>query len=351
MLIYERLSRKPGAFKSMTGVSVAEFQFLLSRVAPRYEDLIAKQTNRAGRQRAPGGGEKSRYGLTERLLMTLVWLRLYVTCDAVGVIFGVDKGTVSRFTRPILSILRDLGEDTLGWPEDARQLTDDRPIAPPTHPADNSEESPGGPHDADDESADQVNDAIVVTPDRSNCPDCVAIVDATEQRVQRSHDYATQKQYYSGKKKCHTIKTQIVVNEHGRIRHVSDSVPGSTHDLTLLRGSSIKEVLPEGLTVTGDAGYRGMQNDFPDRSVALPYRPNSNQQLAPEEKLHNNLVSKIRIVVENSLCELKHFYALVSVFRHCLQRYNEITRAIAGIVNNRIDIRLASQSHASSTAT
>ena len=51
---------------------------------------------------------KSRHDLTERLLMTMVWLRLYLTCEAVGFLFGVDKSTASRFTRPILSILRDL---------------------------------------------------------------------------------------------------------------------------------------------------------------------------------------------------------------------------------------------------
>ena len=339
MLTYKQLAAKPGAFKSMTGVSVKEFDDLLERVRPRYEAMVARRLYRPARRRGPGGGLKSRHDLTERLLMTMVWLKFYMTCEALGVMFGVDKSTASRFTRPILRILRDLGEDTLGWPEEARELaetegapSEDSPKEAAGEAAEPGRDEPTEPTEAEVE---------LLTPDRSDCPDHLAIIDATEQRTRRSADYATQKRYYSGKKKCHTIKTQITVNERGRIRHVSDSVPGATHDLTLLRDSGVKTDLPEGLTVTADTGYRGAQNDFPRHSVALPYRRKSKQTLSPEEQYHNHLVSKIRIVVENTLCELKHFGALSSVFRHRLALYNQITRAIVGIVNCRIDKRLA----------
>jgi transposase len=333
MLSYKNLSAKPGAFRSMIGLSVAEFQALLDRVRPRYEALVGRRLYRPERRRGPGGGLKSRHDLTERLLMTLVWLRLYVTCEALGVMFEVDKSTASRFTRPILQILRELGEDTLGWPEEARALAEPEGDVPKDAQAETNS--------VGDEPTEGEAEVRLVTPDHSNLSDHLAILDATEQRTERSANYATQKRYYSGKKKCHTIKTQIIVNERGRIRHLADSVPGATHDLTLLRESSLKVDLPEGLTVTADTGYRGAQNDFPEHSVALPYRPKNKQTLTPEEKYHNHLVSKVRIVVENTLCEMKHFRALSTVFRHSLDIYNQITRAIAGIVNWRIDKRTA----------
>src|SRR5512138_2248058 len=122
MLTYKQLAAKPGAFRSMTGITVEEFESLLARVRPRYEAMVARRLYRPERRRGPGGGLKSRHDLTERLLMTLVWLRLYVTCEALGVMFELDKSTASRFTRPILQILHELGEDTLGWPEEAREL-------------------------------------------------------------------------------------------------------------------------------------------------------------------------------------------------------------------------------------
>ncbi len=385
LTLKELRGAKPGVFQSITGVSPKEFEALLAQVEPRYQATIKHRLERADRKRAPGAGAKSRYDVADRLLMTLFWLRHYLTCEATGFFFGVDKGTVSRFTRPVLLILRDIGVETLGWPDEAKAvLASTRPesgepgaggaspMDPPGDPpggmpGDPPTDAPTDPPTASSDPAlkitwptDRVEDAevlrktaaaVVVLPDRSGLADWLAIIDATEQRTRRSSDYATQKRFYSGKRKAHTIKTQITVSERGRIRHVSDSVPGSTHDLTLLRESGLKDDLPEGLTVTADTGYRGAQNDFPDHSVALPYRPKSKQTLTPEEKLHNQLISRLRIVVENTLCELKHFQALVARFRHSLARHDEVTNAIVGIVNLRIDNRLANLPTACSTAT
>jgi transposase len=354
----ELLAAKPGVFQSMTGVSPKEFHSLLAQVEPRYQAMVKSRIERADRKRAPGAGEKSRYDVADRLLMTLVWLRLYLTCEAVGFLFGVDKSTVSRFTRPILLILRDIGADTLGWPQEAKDTLES--TEPPAQGSGEGGQNPPGvpePPDSPTEPAGEEDTTkkseaeAIVTPDQSGCSDYLAIVDATEQRVERPKVYEKQKQHYSGKKKAHTIKTQIIVNEHGRIRDVRASVPGSTHDLTLLRESGVKDDLPKGLTVMGDTGYRGLQNDFPDRSVGLPYRPKDKQKLTPEERLHNHFISSIRIVVENTLCEMKHFQALVARFRHSLERHSEITKAIAGITNLRIDNRLVRLSIACSTTT
>lgn len=61
------------------------------------------------------------------------------------------------------------------------------------------------------------------------------IVDATEQKTQRpsKNSEDDQKAYYSGKKKQHTIKTEIQTTLEGEIIHVSQSVPGSVHDFSL----------------------------------------------------------------------------------------------------------------------
>lgn len=336
MLTFKRLSGKAGAFKAMTGLSVAEFQALLEQVRPRYETVVRRRRERADRKRAPGGGVHSPRDVTERLLMTMVWLRLYLTCEAVGVLFDVDKSTVSRATRPILLILQDLGMATLGWPLEARTLAAGAE-QPPVGPPDGAAADPGAP-DAEATGADE---GTVALPGTAGCPDQVAIIDATEQRIERSHDYATQKAHYSGKKKAHTRKTQLIVNERGRIRHVSASVPGATHDLTLLRQSGVGAQMPPDVTRMGDGGYRGMQDDFPEASVALPYRAKPGQKLLPEEKLHNHLIARVRVVIENTLAEMKHFQILADIFRHAAERYDGIITAIAGIVNRRIDARLA----------
>ena len=308
MLTYDTLARKPSAFKSMTGLTVDEFEALLVDLRPRYE--AARQDERAARprRRTPGGGAKRRYALREQLLMTLVWLRLYLTCEAVGVLFAVDKSTVSRYTRPLLQLLQDQGQDTLGWPEEARALLDGA--------------------------------------DGADGADGVAIIDATEQRVERSRDNATQKAHYSGKKKAHTRKTLLIVNEHGRLRYVSAAVPGAIHDLTLLRQSGTLEEIPADLSLMADSGFQGLQKDVPARSVALPYKGSRTHPLTPERKLHNAHLSRIRIVVENTLAEMKHFRILADVFRHPLTLYDGIFMSIAGLVTRRADQRLADQRQA-----
>jgi len=311
MLTYETLARKPGAFTSMTGLTIDEFEDLLADLRPRDEAALQERYVATPRRRAPGGGAKPRYALRERLLMTLVWLRLSLTGDAVGVLFSVDKRTVSRYTRPLLRLLRDQGRDTLGWPEEAQALLD----------------TADGVDDADD-------------------GDGVAIIDATAQRVERARNHATQKAHYSGKKKAHTRKTLIVVNERGRLRYVSPSVPGSVHDLTLLRPCGTLEEIPSTLALMADSGFQGLHNDVPERSVALPYKGSKAHPLTPEQKLHNAHLSRIRIVVENTLAEMKHVRILADVFCHPLTLYDGIVVSIAGLVTRRADQRLADQRQA-----
>ncbi len=98
-------------------------------------------------------------------------------------------------------------------------------------------------------------------------PGLLAIVDATEQRIQRPCDNEKQRQHYSGKKKAHTRKTGIVVNERGRICAVTESAPGSTHDLRLVVESRVLDRVPEGIALIGDAGFDGLQKYYPERSV------------------------------------------------------------------------------------
>ncbi|ETO91713.1 MAG: hypothetical protein P857_885 [Candidatus Xenolissoclinum pacificiensis L6] len=59
--------------------------------------------------------------------------------------------------------------------------------------------------------------------------------------------------YYSGKKKPHTIKTDVRINDKGRIVQVSKSYPGSIHDFKLFKQ---QEFPPQDSTVLVDSGYQ-----------------------------------------------------------------------------------------------
>ena len=172
-------------------------------------------------------------------------------------------------------------------------------------------------------------------------PDLLAIVDTTEQRVQRPGDDDDQRRHYSGKKKAHTRKTAIVVNERGRIRDASDSTPGSKHDLKHVVESRVIDSIPEDVTTIGDAGFDGLQNYYPERSIGTPHKARRNHPLTPDQKLANHEFSSERIVVENTLSHMKHFKVLAHRFRHAVAIYDDAFRAVVGIINDRVDRRLS----------
>lgn len=306
MINYQRLSQKPKMFKNLTGATIDEFDELYRQTYPVWQQQEQDRLSRPNRQRAIGGGRKYELKFREQLLMTLVWLRLYLNTEALGYFFGVDKSTVSRNTRRVLAALRVVGEGTLGWPE------------PP-----------------------QRGQGKNVAQALAYYPDLFAIVDATEQAVQRSSDDETQRQHYSGKKKRHTRKTQLIVNEHGEMRHLSRSTPGSLHDLKHFRGSGAGEQIPKDATVGGDAGYDGLGHDMPEHSVITSFKARRNHPLTEEHKLLNQEFSRLRIIVENTICQLKHFKVLAHQFRHAVTLYDDAFRAVVAIVNPRIKRRVA----------
>jgi len=66
-------------------------------------------------------------------------------------------------------------------------------------------------------------------------PGFKAFVDATEQEIPRPKDATKRKTHYSGKRKNHTVKTQLTVNSNGLIVHKTDHARGRRHDLDIYR--------------------------------------------------------------------------------------------------------------------
>ena len=94
MLTTEDLRRRPPSFRSLTGLTVAQFEQLYQEVAARYAAAEAARLTRPQRQRAPGAGRKFRRPLEDRLLMALLWLRLYPSYAALGVLLGFVLGRI-----------------------------------------------------------------------------------------------------------------------------------------------------------------------------------------------------------------------------------------------------------------
>ena len=82
------------------------------------------------------------------------------------------------------------------------------------------------------------------------------IVDSCEQPIERPGEYKEQKKYYSGKKKKHTRKNQLIVLQDGKdIIDVVAGKSGPKSDVKLFRESR-KEFAPN-QKFNGDKAYEG----------------------------------------------------------------------------------------------
>lgn len=101
-----RLAKRPVAFKRLTGLSVEQFNDLLKEVAPRIEAADRKRLNKRERQRKIGAGNEYDLSVSDRLLMTLIYYRTYVSQEFLGYLFDIHASNACRNMariRPVLA--------------------------------------------------------------------------------------------------------------------------------------------------------------------------------------------------------------------------------------------------------
>lgn len=256
-------------FRYLTGVTPEIFLQMVDRLRPSWERLCRRK-NRSGRPYGVGN-------LEDHLLVMLILYRCHITQDFLGLLYGVDKATICRALRRI----EPLAKRTVG-----------------------------------------VKRQIRVTEEEAQA----LLIDATEQPVQRPKH--GQKRWYSGKKKRHSIKNEIITTEAGRIVSASPSAPGTVHDITIRRRGP---PLPKGSRGYGDSGYQGYQEDHPD--FDMPYKKTKNRKLTNEEKEYNHALSRFRVRVEHAIGRMKKFRILADRYRYPRSRHSVKFAVIAGITN------------------
>jgi len=101
-----RLAKRPVTFMRLTGLPVARFADLVDAVDPLLEQANKKRLNRRARQRAAGAGKRYDLPVCDRLLMTLMYYRTYITQEFLGYLFDMDASNVCRnmkIIRPVLA--------------------------------------------------------------------------------------------------------------------------------------------------------------------------------------------------------------------------------------------------------
>ena len=86
---YRRLCKKPLLFKSFTGLTVPEFDQISSEIGSKYEEYERRRLSKKKRKRDVGAGRPFKLKPRERLLMLLVYYRLYITYTLSGFLFDL----------------------------------------------------------------------------------------------------------------------------------------------------------------------------------------------------------------------------------------------------------------------
>jgi DDE superfamily endonuclease/Helix-turn-helix of DDE superfamily endonuclease len=300
----EHLSKHPAVFRSMTGLTVAAFDRLLPELVAAFAADRRRRLDRPGRRRAVGGGDDFDLGVADQFLLTVVWLRHYPTQECLGYLFGVSDSTALRAVRRCLPVLERAGKDTMRLPDPGRGRRRDLP-------------------------------ALL-----RGTPELAVIVDTFEQRTHRPQ--RRQRAYYSGKKKAHTLKSQVAVDEDGRVVDVGESRPGPWADRKVFQRSGLAGRLARaGVGALGDLAYLGIAGLVKGLRGATPRRKPRGRERPPEDRRYNRAFARRRIKVEHAIGRLRRYQALSAVNRHGRKGHAARVRAVAGLVNRMLDRKAA----------
>ena len=153
------------------------------------------------------------------------------------------------------------------------------------------------------------------------------IIDATESRIDRPKYH--QEDWYSGKKKQHTIKTQIEIGVVTLLIYSTRFAKGSKHDFKLFKDSKVDYNKANTLFV--DKGYIGITT-IHNNSI-IPLRASKKHKLTNDEKWYNNEIAKIRIAIEHVNAFLKKFKITSTRFRNRRKNFKMFMTLICGIYN------------------
>jgi len=223
MLTYQQLKDRPRDFLAATGHTVAEFEQLLPAYQTAYAHRYPSHLTLAGkeRQRQPGGGSKGVLAQAEeRVLFILIYLKTNPLQTMHGLQFGLSQSQANYWIHHLLPVVQVALQDLGMTPARDGDAVASSPLA------------------------------LEGTPDLA--------LDGTERRRQRPQDAAEQRAHYSGKKKTHTDKNIVLINESsGKVVYLGPTEAGSKHDKKAADEAAIS--YPSQATLDKDTGFQGYE--------------------------------------------------------------------------------------------
>ena len=238
-----------------------------------------------------GGGNHPKLSAEEQIILMLVYLRHHLSFQILGLLFQVSESTAHN----LFNYWQKLFQDSL-----------------PPSLLEQVKKSP--------EEIEQIREELT---------NYELIVDTSEQVIERPSDYESQKQYYSGKQKRHTLKSQFVVLPKGKdIVDVVVGQPGPISDIKICRQTLNR--FKQKQFLSGDKAYVG------ESQITTPSKKPKNGELTDSQKEKNKILSSRRIFVEHLIRVVKIFKIAQERFRLDKSRYQSVILTVCSLVRLRI---------------
>jgi hypothetical protein len=321
MDFYRKLVRNPKMFLSVTGMHLHTFEELLPAFEQAFLKLDCERKlktvrHRTDRERMAGGGRAFNNDLANRLLMLLVYYRLYLTQDFMTLLFkAASKSIICRNIQQ----LRPVVEAVLPVPSLARRRIFSLAKA---------------------EQQRRKKRIGTIEEFREVYPELTFIIDGVEQPKRKPKNKEMRKSDYSGKKKRHTLKQLITSTPNGIIIDQSPSCGGRMHDFQAFKEDHkqrgiFNDLKDYRVSVYGDSGFQGMQEMGLPVEVRLIQRARPNHRLSRDEKKLNQLRSSTRVGVEHTISRRKKYRIAAEEYRNRDCDYDQTMEMVAGLVNLR----------------
>ena len=218
-----------------------------------------------------GLGRPKQLTLLQAVKATVMYFRTNVTEEVIAELLFVDQSTISRVITNLEGIIAEVLDEFVP------DLTEEM-------------------------------DGRVGVVDGSLCP-CWSWADAPE--------------LWSGKHKTTGHTHLFVSNLSGELTHISDPLPGKTHDAKAVDDLGLTEILHRDNSL-GDKGFIGT-------GPTTPFRKPPGGELLDWQKEFNTTINKIRYVIERAIANFKTWRCMLTDYRRPRRTYKAAFRAVRAL--------------------
>lgn len=290
-VILKYIEEHPDLTPRLVGITYEQLQNLWKEAEIVHLQKKAKAEELKPTKNVKKAGRKITLSSQEQILLTLLYLYQYPSFLYVGAQFGVCESTANTIFRYWLPIFNELLPPSIL--EQVKKKVGDLEV---------------------------VKEILTVHE---------LTVDSTEQPIERPTDNEEQKEHFSGKKKTHTLKNQLIVLPKGEdIVDIKIGEKGPVSDIKIFKEQQ-KKFNPN-QQFKGDKAYVG------GFQISTPHKKPRNQELSLEQKEENKVFSSKRIFVEHLIRKLKVFRVASERFRLKRSNYESVISTVCGLVRLRI---------------